>query len=217
MPGWKKVRGLGILALLILPILYLAWVNRDPSKGAELLPHASFLIAAIAAIIAAYSADAALSSTKLASKSLELARTTTRPFLNVHVNLVKGFSLDRAILALTIQNTGNLPADHVTVECSWYLVKGEGTEECSLKSEKACQSIIFPSDKAETTYLVEGEAEVGELTNPGSRVKVIVNYQDTLSKERHTTRRTFRIGFASAAPSFNIAQTISIPDEDIWD
>jgi hypothetical protein len=217
MPGWEKARGLGILALAISPILYLAWISKDPRRGAELLPHASFLVAVIAALIAALSGRAASNAAESASKSLELARTITRPFLNVHVNLVTGASLNRAILALTIQNTGNLPADHVVVECSWYLIKGEGTEECSLKLEKASPSIVFPADRVESTYLVKGRDAVGRLTNEGGRVNVTVNYQNKLTMQRHTTQRTFCIVVASVSPSINTHQAVSIPEEDYWD
>src|SRR4030042_2402643 len=65
MPGWRKARGLGILALAISPILYLAFVSRDPSKHMELLPYASFIITVMVALIAAFSAEAANKSAQL--------------------------------------------------------------------------------------------------------------------------------------------------------
>jgi len=150
-------------------------------------------------------------------QSLILSRATTRPFLNLQLNLIKGSSLDRAILVAEMENTGNLPADQVTVNCSWYIQTSDHAEQCSLELEKANQSIIFPAERAKSTYLVKSSEDVNKLTHQGSRVKVTANYNNKLSKQGHTTQRTFRIVFASAAPSFNVAQTITVPEEDYWD
>lgn len=150
-------------------------------------------------------------------QSLTLSRATSRPFLSVRVKLSKGLSLDRAILIAGIENTGNLPADHVAVDCSWYIQTTDGIEQCSLELEKASQSIIFPADKAESTYLVKSMENVDKLTHKGSRVKVTANYQNKLARQRHTTKRVFRIVFASVAPSADAAQAVAIPEEDYWD
>jgi len=165
-------------------------------------------------VIATFFASRSLA---MADKSLQLTRATSRPFLTVHLILSKGVSLDRAILIPSVQNTGNFPADHVTVDCSWYISRSNTVEQCPLRSEKTSQSIIFPADKAEPTYLVIGSESVDKLTHEGSRVKVTVDYQNKFTGQSHTVRRTFRIIFASASPSIAAAQAVAVPEEDYWD
>lgn len=174
-------------------------------------------IAALAALNAAIASVIASNSSALAQKSLAMTRATQRPFLNIQVNLVKGMSLDRAIFELAVQNTGNFPADCVIVECIWFIHKDDHIEDCSLELEKVNPAIVFPSGETRTTYLVKGSENVDKLTVPGSRVKVTANYHNKLTEQRHTTRRTFRIAFASATSSINTAQAIVIPEEDYWD
>lgn len=189
-------------------IFYINWIWDTQGQNSA-LNHLSLFVAAAAAI-------AALLSTKLTRDSLTLTRAVQRPFLNIQVNISRGMIPDRAILTAEIENTGNLPGDQVMVDCSWYIETTDNTVKCSLEAEKPSQSIIFPTDKAKSTYLVTGEENVSNLTHKGSRVKVIVNYQNKLTGQRHTTRRTFRIAFASADSSFNVAQAIVIPEEDHW-
>lgn len=153
----------------------------------------------------------------LANKALGLTQATTRPFLNIKLNLIKGVSLDRAILVAEVENTGSLPADQVAVNCSWFIQTDDCTEKCQLELEKTNQLIIFPAETAKSTYLVNSSEDVNRLTHQGSRVKVTANYKNKLTKQGHTTQRTFRIAFASAAPSFNVSQTIVVPKEDYWD
>jgi len=190
-------------------LFFTKWIW-DTQGQDSALKYAALFVAAIAAI-------AALGSMKLTRDSLTLTRAVQRPFLNIQVNISKGLSLDRAILTAEIENTGNLPGDQVMVDCSWHIEATDNTVQCSLEVEKPSQSIIFPTDKAKSIYLVKGEENVSNLTHKGSRVKVIVNYQNKLTGQRHTTRRTFRIAFASATPSSDMAQAIVIPEEDYWD
>jgi hypothetical protein len=153
----------------------------------------------------------------VADRSLQLTRATSRPFLSVQLSLSKGLSPDRAILVPSIQNTGRLPADSVAVDCSWYIKKNDGVEPCSLRSEKPSPSIIFPADKAEPTYLVMGKELVDKLAHEGSNVKVTIHYQNKLTRQSHTIRRTFRITLTSASPSIDMAQAVAVPEEDYWD
>lgn len=177
----------------------------------------ALIIATIAALNSIFASVSAHDSFVTTTASLELTRVTTRPFLNVQLSLTKRMSLDRAIFTTEIENTGNLPADKVTVDCSWYIEESGNVKKCSLELEKPSQSTVFPADKAHCTYLVKGKENVDNLTHKGSRVKVTVNYQNKLTGQRQNTRRTFRIGFASAATSFDTAQAIVIPEEDYWD
>ncbi len=148
---------------------------------------------------------------------MELTRATTRPFLNIQLNLIKGMSLDKAIFELAIQNTGNFPADYVIIECTWFIHRDDHIENCVLELEKVNPSIVFPSGETKTVYLVKGRENVDKLTVPGSLVKVTAKYKNKLTKKNHTTQRTFRIAFASATPSVNMAQAIVAPEEDYWD
>ena len=156
----------------------------------------------------------AMNSLLITRRSLQLTMATSRPFLSVRVRLDKGF---RAILTIAVENTGSLPADQVVVDCSWHIQTTDRIEHCSLELEKASQSIIFPADSGESTYLVRSRDNVDKLTHEGSRVKVTVNYQNKLAGQRHTTRRAFCIVFASATPSTDASQAVVIPEEDYWD
>lgn len=200
------------LVFLLIAIGLLCFVNWiwDTQGQGSALNYLSLFIAVVATM-------AALWSMKLTRDSLTLTRAAERPFLGIQVNISKGISLDRAILTLEIENTGNLPGDQVMVDCSWNIEETDNTEQRSLEVEKPSQSIIFPGDKAKSTYLVNGREDVSNLTHEGSRVKVKISYQNKLTGQLHTTRRTFRIAFASAAPSFDVAQAIVVPEEDYWD
>jgi hypothetical protein len=196
-----------VLVFLVAILVYLLLVMRySPEKKLE---YVSFIFAAIAVIFAGISVITALN-------SLSLTRTTTRPFLNVQVNLIKGINPNRAIFAVEISNTGNLPADRVNSSCSWYIDSKNGIKRYQIELEKQCPTIIFPSDKVTATYLVNGKDNVNILTHEGSRIKAVVYYDNKLTGQKHTTQRTYRIAFASAATSFNIAQTIVIPEDDNW-
>ena len=177
------------------------------------LPDIGNLIALVIAAIAMATAIVSLSKTR---EALKLARITTRPFLNIKVNLLKWDAVNRVILAVEAENTGNLPADHVTINCSFYKGTDDGNALCSLELEKPIQSIIFPAETAKTTYLIKS-SDRDSLTHMRSRVNVIVNYQNKLANQRHTTKRTFRMRYASGDTAINEAQAIVIPEEDHWD
>jgi hypothetical protein len=197
---WITIIGVTVISFLV----YLGW---------KLGIATSFAVLSIFV-----SAFFAVRSLKLTQESLVLTRATTRPFLNIQLNLVKGMRLDRAIFELAIQNTGNLPADHVIIKCTWFIIHKDGhIEDCALDLEKVNPPIVFPSGEIKTTYLVKGTENVDKLTVQGSRVKVTAEYKNKLTEQSHTTRRTYRVAFASAAPSFNVAEAIVTPEEDYWD
>jgi hypothetical protein len=198
-----------IIAILAGIILYLDWAWE--------IYGIDYTLAFASLVVATIAATAALISLGITRKSLYLTRIVARPFLNIQLNLVKGMNLDRAVFELVILNTGRLPAEHVIIECVWFLLRDKSIENCPLELEKTSPSIIFPSSEAKITYLVRGNDNVDKLTFEGSRVKVIVGYKDKLTKQNHTTQRIFRITFASAASSFNTAQAIVIPEEDYWE
>jgi hypothetical protein len=152
----------------------------------------------------------------IASRALHLTRATTRPFLNIKVNLLKWDAVNRVIFAVEAENTGNLPADQVTINCSFYKGTDDDNALCSLELEKPIQSIIFPAETAKTTYLIKS-SDRDRLTHIRSRVNVIVNYQNKLTKQQHTTKRMFRMRYASGDTAINEAQAIVIPEEDHWD
>ena len=177
------------------------------------LPDIGNLIALVIAAIAMATAIVSLSKTR---EALKLARITTRPFLNIKVNLLKWDIANRVILAVEAENSGNLPADQVTMDCSFYKGIDDGNELCSLELEKPIQSIIFPSETAKTTYVIKS-SDKDRLLHIRSRVNVIVNYQNKLTKQRHTTKRTFHMRYASGDTAINESQPIVVPEEDYWD
>lgn len=208
--GWKAILLVAvILAAFVGFIFYMAWIWNTQGQIST-LSQISLFVAIIAAIVALWSL-------KTTRDSLELSRTTTRPFLNIKGNVSRGLNPDINMLIIVIENTGKLPGDDVKVDCSWYIESTELTKQCTLKVEKPGQSIIFPSEKAESMYLVEGKENVDNLTHKGSSVKVTVNYQNKLTGQQHTTRRTFSIEFTFATPSIRVAQAIVVPEKDYWD
>ena len=214
--SWKIYLRYAIaLTPAIVILIFLEVIRR--TQPTTLLENASFIIVAIAALFAGTSVTIAERSLRKTEEALELTRATTRPFLTVVLVLSKGLSLDRAILMPDIQNTGNLPADKVSVDCAWYIQENNGVKQCPLKMDKESPSIFFPGDKMGPTYLIVGREAVENITHRGSHVRVTIKYQNRLTLRQHNTRRTFRIAYTSALPSLDTAQAIPIPEEDYWD
>jgi hypothetical protein len=216
MPGWGKLRGLGILALAMLPLLYLVWVSKDPTKGIELLPHASFLVAAIAAIIAAFSGMAATKSAESASKSLELARTTTRPFLNIVEPTRCGIYYSTiGMVAAKITNKGVFPADNVCANCLVYHDR-ERSQKHRLKLQETKPAILFPDQQAEEYIFVPDENEDSALiANLDDQIifQITIEYRNKLTGKEHKTIRVYTVRFNPTA----ISAPTPLSNLDYWD
>lgn len=107
--------GLGIAILWYLTAIY----QRDPS---EFWPHASLVIASIAAIFAGISA-------LIANRSLELTRNSIRPFLytagSINIKRVGKY----ITLTFNIHNSGSLPGEDVHVDIDFFDEDEEVTKE----------------------------------------------------------------------------------------
>ncbi|MBA7661258.1 hypothetical protein ES703_69273 [subsurface metagenome] len=194
-PGRGKVRGFGMVAVVMLPILYLAWISQDPSRGVELLPHASFVIAAVVAIVAGLSADAARQSAESASQYLQLARATTRPFLNLGKPKVVSIE-DKGPTAIEIGicNTGNLPADEVMIDIVMLgeEIKEAGKRLCYVVRE--APTICFPTEEISLAYAVE--RELFSIGGEEVRLHVTISYVDKSTQEKHETGGELRIAYS---------------------
>ncbi len=213
MKNIKMILIFGLMIGVILIVIGWSYYRVTTAYNSDVhaaIPELALYIASATAVIAGLGLI-------LTNKSLILTRETTRPFLNVDMNIPGGASIDRRIVNLVITNTGNLPADHVVVDCHWYSLINDIVEDWPVQLEKPCQSIIFPSDKAEPTYIIEEQSEVAKLYNIENGAKITISYRNKLTGSRHTTRRTFRIVIASISSAINMPQPISVPSEDFWD
>ncbi len=152
---------MGIAAVCAL--IFVNFAAKDPEIARQ-LPAFSFIIAvlaACAAVLAAWSA----------SRSLELVRATTRPFLNIATPALAPVVPDaKPAVDMVIHNTGNLPADEVSIVVE---VKDKVSQENWLPVESAHASICFPGEHICLSYL--SDLSAGGLVG-GSMMRVKVDY-----------------------------------------
>jgi hypothetical protein len=198
----------------------LVWIFVDvsdafPTVGTYILFWLTLFFASTAAINSVFAAMSAHDSLYVANEGLELTRGTQRPFLNVTVELPFSMNVDRAIVQPEVQNTGNLPADSVLITCNWHIQDSDTRKEQQLRKEKDNPTIIFPGEKIVLPYTIEGQEAVAKRTHSGSRVEVIIEYENRLTSQKCHTKRTFKLAFIQGAT--NTAQAIPVPEEDYWD
>lgn len=197
--NWIAKLFIAVLLVVSAGLIYFIISLWNTQEWDEVLKQIPILIALIATI-------AALLSLWVARDSLELSRVTTRPFLNIKVVFLGHGGINKVTISIKVENTGNLPAEKTTMSFSWHI----GEKEHSLNRVKPIQSIIFPGETAESTYLVEKEEDVNSLY--GSQIKVEVNYQYKYIE--YFTKRTFNIDRGLTENLLNWYRSIPIPEKD---
>ena len=174
---------MGIAAVCAL--IFVNFVAKDPEVARQ-LPAFSFIIAvlaACAAVLAAWSA----------SRSAEFVRVTTRPFLNISTpSLGVVPSGDDPSVDIIIRNTGNLPADEVSIFADVFVQEdGGGREENLIVEVSEYLSSCFPGEKIVLNHPVRGlfgGLEVNEVV-----MRVTVEYRHKHRQGKCTTSRTFSV------------------------
>ena len=171
---------------------------------------------AIATIAALNSARASV----VASKSLELSRATTRPFLNVVGGISVIWSRNDGsptpvnYFVIHIGNTGIFPADHVSVVLNVSKTNSDNQKHLFVV-EREIPSICFPGE--EIINLIFREAEEKEKLTVALKgklkVQIEISYQNKLTQRIHKTNRSYLVQYFPAATS----GPISIKEEDYWD
>lgn len=174
---------MGIVAVCAL--VFVNFVAEDPEVAGQ-VPAFSFIVAVLAAcgaVLAAWSA----------SRSLELVRATTRPFLNISTpSLGVVPPGDDASIDIIIRNTGNLPADEVSILADVFVQEDGGDrEENLIVKVSEYLSICFPGEKIVLNHPVRGlfgGLEVNEVV-----MRVTVEYRHKHSQGKCTTSRRFSV------------------------
>ncbi|MCK4274677.1 MAG: hypothetical protein KAW90_07260 [Dehalococcoidales bacterium] len=202
---WKV---LTILGAFVGICFFLNWVFDNYGPNIALMWLAIF-IAAIAAI-------AALWSLKTTRHSLELTRTTQRPFLNVEGDVtckIYPKSIGRVIAR--INNKGVFPADEVSTCCEVRRIKNSNAvDRFSLPFENEKEyypSYCFPGDHIQYFFEKAGiETEIGDKLE----VYITIKYRNKLTKEKYKTIRAYLMTYS---PGDRNEILPPYPQGDYWD
>lgn len=157
-------------------------------------------------------------SLRTANKSLELTRDTQRPFLNVVTADsepdVPAMLYDNNYFRITLQvkNTGNLPADEVSISCFLY-TQNEIENNNPLEHAEYSPSIYFPQDTIAHTFRIKNERLV-ECQAAKSSLLINMKYMNKITERLHKTKRYFDYQQLSSTPNYPIH---SSDDRDYWD
>jgi len=194
--------GLGVIMLIRLAIVYEA-------DRPEFWQMAGLLIGSFAVIFAGIAAG-------LASRSLELTRNTVRPFLTT-VNepdepMVIG-EKDNPRVILHIKNTGNLPADKISVLCVLYTTnKDYGIIVKHVKTALA-PPVYFPGVVVGHTFCLDKE-QFQECQKGRFTVRILIKYDNRIAKKPCSTQRSFIYEALTTTPQTPINVTHR---DDWWD
>ena len=149
-------------------------------------PGVSFIIAVVAAL-------AALLAANKANESVELVKATTRPFLNIATPALAAGTPDaEPAFNVVIRNTGNLPADEVSIFADVFVQEdGGGRKENLIAKLVNYSSICFPGEKIVLNHLVK--ALCGGLGLNEVVMRVTVEYRHKYRQGICTTVRTFSV------------------------
>lgn len=170
---------------------------------------------AIATIAALNSARASV----VASKSLELSRATTRPFLNVvGISVIwarnDGSPTPVNYFVIHIGNTGIFPADHVSVVLNVSKTNSDNQKHLFVV-EGEIPSICFPGEEINNLIFRETKEKEQLSVANQDKLKVIIkiSYQNKLTHQFHKTIRSY------LAQYFPTAQRAPTPlrKDDFWD
>lgn len=135
---------------------------------------------------------AAISSLIITSKSLELTRATTRPFLTLKSNRVK-MTENGAEITMVLTNVGSLPADTERIQVTWCTTSDELNGEQVVAQKDYEQATRMPQQSTDIRHTFD-EPRIIELIKVG-RMKVYVNieYRHRLIAKDCSTSLSFSI------------------------
>jgi len=160
------------------------------------LQFVSIMIAIFAALYAARAARSASDSVKIANESaniaqtsLELVRSTTRPFVNMSSLKITPYDTKETKLNIymVFRNSGNLPADHL----AFIVERINANEECLPKvvyEKEELAAIIFPNEELGHPFDIKRNILFSAAIS-NARLSLTVKYKnEKAGKEYHTTR-----------------------------
>ena len=208
--NWKvKLIIVCILGVFAGFIFYIDWIWDTQGQNLALL-QISLFIAIIVAIVALWSL-------KTTRDSLELTRSTTRPFLNLSntsVDLVTGFQPAPFLqIYFEIDNTGIYPADDVTVK----LKLSKRNEQSHEIQTKYNFGIILPKGtryEVHTGALTDINATKSDLENRWVGLSFFIEYRNKITNEDLFTRCGGQI--VSTGPGKENYKYEANPDEYEW-
>jgi|GEM_PF-2611956 len=114
---------------------------------------------------------------------------------------------------LHVQNTGNLPADDVSLSCVFY-TGNEGDSGTDLKhSDWYIPSIYFPQAKiGHIFYFKSGEFQQFHSGEP--KIRNTIKFTNIITNQQHTTERFFIYDSAAGMPQ---SPRDSAHKDDWWD
>ncbi|MDH5364544.1 MAG: hypothetical protein OEW82_05195 [Dehalococcoidia bacterium] len=148
-------------------------------------------LAFISIIVATFFASRSL---VLTSKSLELTRATTRPFLTLsgYKVILPSSRVDMEIVLL-IRNTGSLPADSVSIDVILAAVNDADETERQLEKYELVKNAIYFPTIDETLHVVPSSDISKLILDEKAKIRIIMNYQHRLVKENCQTVLSYKI------------------------
>lgn len=156
----------------------------------------------------------------VASKSLQLSRATTRPFLNILGGVTVIWSRNDGsptpvnYFVIHIGNTGIFPADHVSVVLNVSKTNSDNQKHLFVV-EGEIPSICFPGEEINNLIFREAKEKEQLTVDKQDKLKVIIeiSYQNKLTHQFHKTIRSYLVQYLPTAQS---APTPLRRDDD-WD
>jgi hypothetical protein len=161
---------------------------------------ASVVIASIAAITSTFASMSAHDSLTLTQKSLDLSRSTQRPFLTARTSSVR-LNDDYGEVFLVVTNTGSLPADKVSVEMTLWTLDSKAKERI-LGTIKQDNAIYFP--QANHKLLITATKQSLKLIREEKTgVQLTIKYQHKLGGENFETITTWNISKEAGSNNYS--------------
>jgi len=182
----KKLHIAVVLSAVLIIGGILSWLIWTLGGGRETFgPLSSYFFICLSIVIATIAALNAAIASVVASKSLELTRATTRPFLTITGGKYEGV-MQR--MQLRIENTGLLPADDMSLEIETIEPKNIVS---SLVKLIDISTSIFPNEYK--TEIIAVNAKLSAEINSGAELKVLVKITYYFEGEPHHTNRMLHL------------------------
>ncbi len=204
----------GIVIGLVVIFAVLIWKSGDwflPGSVITFGPLHNYVFIWISILIASV---AALNSI-LASL---IARDSQRPFLNVsriHINWSKLEGSPTTIInfLIGVDNTGNFPADEVSI--LFNVRKGEGDSEQHQFLMREESPIYFPNENKPNLHFSEPDDKEKLVVEQGGRlqVQIKISYKNKLTHSSHKTFRSYRVQYTPTVQE----SPLPLPEGDYWD
>lgn len=197
-------------------LAYLIWLSGDWFFGGSRQtfgPLNSYIFIWLSIVIASIAALSSVRASEMASKSLELTRATTRPFMT-YSKFGITFPSDLAILHIWICNTGVHPADNVSVDIALFTIASKDGKEQPLTSPFRTSALFFPKQELIFSFGVEDPKHVDLIKAEKTLVRISIDYQYTLTGTKHQTVQAFKLLKGKSGITSFALQLVS--DKSYW-